>query len=120
MYIKSILAGAAMVLAAGVGAASAADQFTTLAGIAAQPLTVDALETEHVGTFSYLAGVAPTPMDAEELAGTYGTFAIWVTRSSIADHQHMMPPQTLFPPTGEEIVTVGCGGGLPMAGMVGC
>ena len=118
MHIKSILAGAAMVLAAGIGTATAADQFTTLAGEAAQPLTVDALETENVGTFSYLAGVVPTPMDAEELAGTYGTFTIYVFSQGGFDHQHMMPPQTNFPPTGTPAVTVGCGG-PPVDGM-GC
>ncbi len=69
----------------------------------------DALETENVGTFSYLAGVASTPMDAEELAGTYGTFTIHVTRSSFGPHQHGMPPPPLFPPRGESDVTVGCG-----------
>ena len=78
----------------------------------------DALETENVGTFSYLAGVAPTPMDAEELAGTYGTFTIWVFSQGFGKHQHMRPPQTNFPPTGDPVVTVGCGG-PPVAGM-GC
>ncbi len=39
MQIKSIVAAAAIALAATIGSASAADQFTTLDGIAAQPLT---------------------------------------------------------------------------------
>ena len=39
MHIKSILAVAAIALAAAVGSASAADQFTTLDGIAADVMT---------------------------------------------------------------------------------
>ncbi|MCH8921470.1 MAG: hypothetical protein IIA23_12325, partial [Chloroflexi bacterium] len=41
MHIKSIVAGAAIALAATVGTASAADQFATLDGMAAQPLTAE-------------------------------------------------------------------------------
>ena len=76
----------------------------------------DALETENVGTFSYLAGVTSTPMDAEELAGTHGTLVIWVTVSHFDDHKHMRMPESLtFAQTGLGEVTVGCG--MPMAGM---
>ena len=39
MHIKSIVAGAAIAFAATIGSASAADQFATLDGITAQPLT---------------------------------------------------------------------------------
>ena len=39
MYIKTILAGAALALAATIGSASAAEQFSTLAGITAEALT---------------------------------------------------------------------------------
>ncbi len=39
MQIKSIVAGAAIALAASVGSASAADQYSTLEGIAAQAMT---------------------------------------------------------------------------------
>ncbi len=39
MQIKSIVAGAAIALAATIGLASAADQFTTVAGFEAQALT---------------------------------------------------------------------------------
>ena len=49
MHIKSIVAGAAIAMAATVGAASADDQFATLDGIAAQPLTamqLDAVRAE--------------------------------------------------------------------------
>ncbi len=38
MHIKSIVAGAAIALAATIGSASAADQFATLAGITAEPI----------------------------------------------------------------------------------
>ncbi len=38
MQIKSILAGAAIALVAGLGSAYAADQFTTLDGVQAQPM----------------------------------------------------------------------------------
>jgi len=39
MLTKSILAGAAIALAATIGSASAADQFTTIAGFEAQTIT---------------------------------------------------------------------------------
>ena len=39
MHIKSILSAAAIALAATIGSASAADQFSTLDGIAAQAMT---------------------------------------------------------------------------------
>ena len=78
----------------------------------------EALETENVGTFFYLSGVAATPMDAEELAGTYGAFTIHVFSQGGFDHQHMRPPITNFPPTGTGDVTVGCGG-PPLVG-IGC
>ena len=39
MQIKSIVAGAAIALAATIGSASAADQVTTIAGLEAQALT---------------------------------------------------------------------------------
>ncbi len=44
MHIKSILAGAAIALAATIGSVSAGDQFTTLDGVAAVPMT-----SEHMG-----------------------------------------------------------------------
>ena len=43
MHIKSILAGAAIALVAGVGSASAADQFSTLEGIAAEAMAPRAM-----------------------------------------------------------------------------
>ncbi len=44
VHIKSILAGTAIALVAGVGSVSAGDQFTTLDGVAAVPMT-----SEHMG-----------------------------------------------------------------------
>ena len=44
MQIKSILAAAAIALAASVGSASAADPFTTLEGVQAQPMNAAAME----------------------------------------------------------------------------
>ena len=57
MHIKSILAGAAIALATTVGSAYAADQFTTLAGVPAQPLTVDAVENAASNRFAALEGI---------------------------------------------------------------
>ena len=44
MHIKSILAGTAIALVAGVGSVSAGDGFATLDGVAAVPMT-----SEHMG-----------------------------------------------------------------------
>ncbi len=44
MQIKSILAAAAIAIAASVGSAYAADQFTTLEGVQAQPMIAAAME----------------------------------------------------------------------------
>ena len=56
MHIKSILTAAAIALVAGLGSASAADQFTALEGITAEPL--NAVELDRVrGTNVDLAGI---------------------------------------------------------------
>ncbi len=56
MHIKPILAGAAIALAAGVGSVSAGDEFATLDGVAAVPMT-----SEHMaairGTATFPPGV---------------------------------------------------------------
>ena len=44
MQIKSIVAGAAIALVAGLGSASAGDEFATLDGVVAVPLAVAALD----------------------------------------------------------------------------
>ncbi len=44
MQIKSILAGAAIAIAASVGSAYAADQFATVAGVQAGPLSVEEMD----------------------------------------------------------------------------
>ncbi len=45
MQIKSIVAGAAIALAATVGPASAADQFATLGGVTAEPMNAMELDS---------------------------------------------------------------------------
>ena len=72
MHIKSILAGAAMALVAGIGTATAADQFTTLAGIAAQPLTVDAVENSASNPFAALEGITAEAMTTRDLESVVG------------------------------------------------
>jgi hypothetical protein len=52
MKIKSIVAGAAIVLVATIGSVSAADQFTTIAGFEAQAMTKQEME-ETRGSFLY-------------------------------------------------------------------
>ncbi|MGR3718005.1 MAG: hypothetical protein ACU0B1_14810 [Thermohalobaculum sp.] len=60
MHIKSILTAAAIALVAGLGSASAADQFTALEGITAEPL--NAVELDRVrGANLDLSGLAGVP-----------------------------------------------------------
>ena len=47
MQIKSILAGAAIALAAVIGSASAAEQFTTLTGVTAEVMPADEMEASR-------------------------------------------------------------------------
>ena len=72
MYIKSILAGAAIALVAGLGSVSAADHFTALAGVPAQPLTVDAAENAGNSRFAALEGIAAQAMTARDLESVVG------------------------------------------------
>ena len=63
MHIKSILTAAAIALAAGLGSASAADQFTALEGITAEPL--NAVELDRVrGSNVDLSGLDGVPTSA--------------------------------------------------------
>ena len=71
MQFKSSLLGAAMILAFSVGSAHAADQFTTLAGVPAQPLTV-AESAAVVGT-SFFVSVCATPSQASACSSVGGT-----------------------------------------------
>ena len=57
MQIKSILAGAAIALAASIGSASAADQFTTLHGITAEPMRAEELGSTRGGQQTGIAGI---------------------------------------------------------------
>ena len=62
MHIKSILAAAAIALAASVGSAYAADQFATLEGIQAVPMKaaeMDALRGSHI--FVDIKGIPNPP-----------------------------------------------------------
>ena len=72
MQIKSIVAGAAIALAATIGSASAADQFTTLAGVPAQPLTVDAVENAASNRFAALEGIAAEPLSTADMGAVVG------------------------------------------------
>ena len=62
MQIKLIVSAAALALAAGLGSASAADRFTALAGITAEPL--NAVELDRVrGADVNLRGLLNVPSD---------------------------------------------------------
>ena len=62
MQIKLIVSAAAIALVAGLGSASAADQFTALEGITAEPL--NAVELDRVrGASVNLADLANVPLD---------------------------------------------------------
>ena len=57
MHIKSILAAAAIALAATLGSAFAADQFTTLESVAAQPMNVDEMaQVRGMGNLEFILG----------------------------------------------------------------
>ena len=79
MQIKTILAGAAIALAAGVGSASAGDEFSTLDGIAVAPM--NAMELDGVrggnghgagppGLIIVTPGSGPTIIGAGGVPGT--------------------------------------------------
>ena len=72
MHIKSIVVGAAIALAATVGSVSAADHFTTLAGVPAQPLTVGAVENAASNRFAALEGIAAQAMTTRDLESVVG------------------------------------------------
>ena len=63
MRTTSILATAAIALVAGLGSASAADQFTTIAGFEAQAMTMQELDSVRAGAGNVAHGspnVGPT------------------------------------------------------------
>lgn len=65
MHIKSIVAGAAIALAATVGSAYAAEQFSTLEGIPAvamAPAEADAIRGANIGLLSTDPGVTLQPI----------------------------------------------------------
>ncbi len=67
MQIKSIVAGAAIVVAATIGSAFAADQFSTIKGIAA-----DALTPQEMGEVTGAALITVRPTD--DTVGMWTTF----------------------------------------------
>ncbi len=62
MHIKSILAAAAIALAATVGSAYAADQFATLDGVTAQPMNTAEMDQVR-GTVIVLGDIVPSAAD---------------------------------------------------------
>ena len=70
MQFKSTLLGTAIVLAISVGSAQAADQFTTLAGVPAQPLTV--AESAAVVGNAFTVSLDALPDQAAPVTGTRG------------------------------------------------
>ena len=64
MHIKSIVAGTAIALAVSLGSASAADQFSALEGLAAEPLT-----PHEMGA---IFGAANLVVDPAAVSGTLG------------------------------------------------
>ena len=105
MQIKSILAGAAIALAASVGSASAAEQLSTLEGITAQAMTPQELgvvtppEGPRSGHFSVLAGVPADPLSPAASSKVRG--ASFQIHNRVGDHSPLLPG--VFRPTG-------CGG----------
>ena len=67
MHIKSILAGAAIALVAGVGSASAAEDFYTTAAVPAEPMT-----PADLGAVAGLAIRITTPDGTNRLGGGNG------------------------------------------------
>ena len=63
MKFKSIVAGAAIALVVGLGAASAADQFTTLAGVEAQAMSSHAMEVVVGSHFLTITPPGSPPAD---------------------------------------------------------
>ena len=100
MLTKSILAGAAIALAATTGAASAGDPASALDGSAAAGPAL-----AMPGPFSVLAGVPATPMGALELSVTRGAFSLNTPRTT---NNHPRPE--FFRLTGTDCVMVGFGG----------
>jgi len=82
MRTKLILAGAAIALAATIGSASAADQFTTIAGFEAQAMTYQELDSVRGGAGNTAhgspnVGANVTPWSALfDNAGLTATFPI--------------------------------------------
>ncbi len=67
MHIKSILAGTAIALVAGVGSVSAGDGFATLDGVAAVPMTSEHMEAVR-GAATFPPGIIiVTPGEGAEI-----------------------------------------------------
>ncbi len=81
MHIKSILPAVALALAATIGSASAADQFTTLDGSAL-------LQSPATGQFAVLDGIPAEALSAGDLAAVRGIGIV----SDALSRQALAPP----------------------------
>ena len=100
MYIKSILAGAAIALVAGVGSVSGNELY--VADTAVDPGT----------PYTVLYGIPTELMSPLEMEGTRGSFVILNTRTGDRTETETPHDDTgnNFILTGTEFVTMGCGG----------
>ncbi len=85
MHIKSIVAGTAIALAATLGSASAADQFTTLDGSAL-------LQSPATGQFAVLDGIPAEALSAGDMAAVRGTATPLAVLAALAK-QALLPPE---------------------------
>ncbi len=91
MQFKSIVAGAAVALAATVGSASAADQFATLGGVTAEPM--NAGEMAAVVGAVFIIGVNPPPgVSPPWRAGSYVSSSVGEPRQPRSPLRHRPPP----------------------------
>ncbi len=93
MHIKSIVAGAAIALAATVGSAYAADQFTTLAGVPAEPMNAGELAAVVGADFTFeVKGISITiPTDVPE-----ANLRVAADRSGVISFGPTCPPNCGF------------------------
>ncbi len=104
MHIKSILAGAAIALVAGVGS------------VAANELNVADTAVDPGSPYAVLHGIPTELMSPLEMEGTRGSFAVWNLRGpgrvpTITGHADT---DSTFPKTMTTSVTMGCGVGGPV------
>ncbi len=103
MLTKSILAGAAIALAATVGSASAAERFATLDGIAAEPMGAAALSSVRGGMVT-IYGIPSASQQTVEVE----IVALQLTANMSIGHLTVLP---LKPAEFREVLVI-VGGGL--------